>query len=61
VREGDFHGKAKITSHVLKDEDIPLDNDIHTLRIEKKVAVIPISLDLTSRVSFEELENILRG
>ena len=61
VREGDLRGKAKITSHVLKDEDIPVDNDIHTLRIEKKVAVVPISLDLTSRVSFEELENILRG
>ena len=60
VREGDMEGKARITSHILKDEEIPPDNDIYTVRIEKKVAVIPISLDLTSRVPSETVESILR-
>ncbi len=60
VREGDMEGKARITSHILRDEEIPPDNDIYTVRIEKKVAVIPISLDLTSRVPSETVESILR-
>jgi 5'-nucleotidase len=60
VREGDMEGKAHITSHILRDEEIPPDNDIYTVRIEKKVAVIPISLDLTSRVPSETVESILR-
>lgn len=35
-------------------------SDAHTIRVERKVAVTPLSLDLTSRVEFEELEKILR-
>jgi len=60
IREGDMEGEARITSHILKDEEIPPDNDIYTVRIEKKVAVVPISIDLTSRVDLEELEGFLR-
>jgi hypothetical protein len=33
---------------------------MHTVRIEKKVAVVPLSLDLTSRVDPARLEGILR-
>ncbi|MBN2472586.1 MAG: 5'/3'-nucleotidase SurE [Anaerolineae bacterium] len=61
IRQGKMEGEARITSHILADDEIPPDNDIHTVRIEKKVAVIPISLDLTSRVSLDSLENLLRG
>ncbi|HUV15699.1 MAG TPA: 5'/3'-nucleotidase SurE [Pelolinea sp.] len=60
IREGEMDGEARITSHILKDEEIPPDNDIYTVRIEKMVAVIPISLDLTSRVAPESLDAILR-
>jgi 5'-nucleotidase len=35
--------------------------DSYALRIERVVAVTPISLDLTSRVDFSQLEEILRG
>lgn len=61
IREGKMEDEARITSHILKDEEIPPDNDIYTVRIEKKVAVIPISIDLTSRVTPENLESILRS
>ncbi len=61
IREGDMGGTARITSHILTDEEIPPDNDIHTVRIEKMVAVIPISLDLTSRVEANLLDRVLRG
>ena len=61
IREGEMEDKARITSHILTDEEIPPDNDIYTVRIEKKVAVIPISLDLTSRVTSETLDSVLRG
>jgi len=60
VREGELGGKAHITSYILRDEDIPPDNDIYTVRIEKKVAVIPISLDLTSRIPAETVDSLLR-
>jgi 5'-nucleotidase len=35
--------------------------DTHTVLVEKKVAVTPLSLDLTANVSFEELDGQLRG
>ena len=37
------------------------DSDVYVTRVLKKVAVTPLSLDLTSRVSLETLENLLRG
>lgn len=60
-RDGEMEDKARITSKILDDLEIPPDNDIYTLRIEKKVAVIPISVDLTSRIDPDNLERILRG
>lgn len=35
-------------------------SDAHALRVLHHVAVTPLSIDLTSRVDFQELENILR-
>jgi len=34
--------------------------DVHTLRVLRRVAVSPLSLDLTSRVDLSELERLLR-
>jgi len=38
----------------------PPGSDAHTLRVEKQVSVTPLSLDLTSRVAFAELEQLLK-
>jgi len=42
-------------------DEIPVDSDIYMLRIEKKVAVTPLSLDMTSRVDFNDLRNLLKA
>ncbi len=60
IREGELDEEARITSHILDLGAIPPDSDMHTVRIEKKVAVVPLSLDLTSRVDPASLEGILR-
>lgn len=60
VREGKPEDISYITSNVLEDEEIPPDNDIYTVRVEKMVAVTPISMDMTSRVSRKLLEALLR-
>lgn len=40
-------------------DDVPADSDIYTLRFEHKVAVTPLSLDMTSRVDFNDLRGVL--
>ena len=60
IREGDLEEKAKIDSHVLDESEIPPDSDMHTVRVEKMVAVVPISLDLTSRIDPKILDEVLR-
>lgn len=40
-------------------EEIPVDSDIYKLRFEHKVAVTPLSLDMTSRVNFGDLQMLL--
>jgi 5'-nucleotidase len=37
------------------------DSDIHALAVDRVVSVAPVSLDLTSRVDFREVEALLRG
>lgn len=59
-RKGSLGGEAAISAHILSTEDIPPDSDVHTVRIENMVAVVPLSLDLTSRVESETLEELLR-
>ena len=44
---------------ILPDEHSP-DTDIYTVLIDKKVSVTPLSLDMTSRVELESLDQILR-
>lgn len=41
-------------------EDVSMDTDIYAMRFEHKVAVTPLSLDITSRVSLPDLERLLR-
>ena len=41
-------------------ESEPPGTDVYALRVQRAVAVTPLSLDLTSRVDFEELKNYLR-
>jgi len=60
-REGDLHEKGHIHAHVLDESEIKPGNDVHTVRIEKKVAVTPLSINLTSRTDLPELENLLRS
>jgi 5'-nucleotidase len=36
-------------------------SDVYALRVERKVSVTPLSLDLTSRTEFAALEKALRG
>lgn len=35
--------------------------DVYTLRVKKAVSVTPLSLDMTARVSLDEMENIMRS
>lgn len=37
------------------------DSDVYTLRVKRQVAVTPLSLDMTSRVSLSELSTFLRS
>jgi 5'-nucleotidase len=42
-------------------ENHPADSDVYVLRALRHVAVSPLSLDLTSRVDFGELDRLLRA
>ncbi len=47
---------------VMNDPSInPPGTDVYVLCIERKVSVTPLSLDLTSRIDFEDFEGHLRG
>jgi 5'-nucleotidase len=55
----DAPGPATYDIEVSPDE-VSQDSDIYVMRFEKKVAVTPLSLDMTSRVSMDELDHLLR-
>jgi 5'-nucleotidase len=46
---------------VLDKANLEPESDVHAICIDKVVSVTPLSLDLTSRVEFDELERRLRG
>ncbi len=60
IREGKLEEESKIHSHALELDEIPPDSDMYTVRVEKMVAVVPLSLDLTSRVGSDILDRMLR-
>ena len=41
-------------------EHEPQDTDVYVLRKKRMVSVSPLSLDLTSRVDFSELDKLMR-
>ncbi len=53
-------GKISYTIGVTP-QDVSADSDIYALAFDQKVAVTPLSLDLTSRVDLNELEALLRN
>jgi len=61
VREGLLEEKGHIHSHILKESEIKPGNDVYTVRVEKKVAVTPLSINLTSRTDLPEREKFLRA
>jgi 5'-nucleotidase len=44
----------------IDDSTLEPDSDIYVVRMDRTVSVTPLSLDLTSRVAFEKLEEMLR-
>src|SRR3990172_7126085 len=52
-----------ILTYRVADEEVPLEpgSDAYVLRVERKVSVTPLSLDMTSRVDFGTLEARLRA
>jgi 5'-nucleotidase len=53
--------KRRLDYEVDVDHDsLEPDSDIHAVYLDRSVSVTPISLDLTSRVSFPELDRLLR-
>jgi 5'/3'-nucleotidase len=58
----DWKKPAKLTYRQSSTPEIhPLDSDVHTLGAKRLVAVTPLSLDLTSRVDFDDLDQLLRN
>jgi 5'-nucleotidase len=59
---GDFAEAGQLQYHRLEEEGkLEPGTDSYALRIERVVAVTPISMDLTSRVDFTDLDQILRN
>jgi 5'-nucleotidase len=53
---------AKLGYQVVLDEtNLETDSDVYAIRVERVVSVTPLSLDLTSRTKFEELDRKLRA
>lgn len=42
-------------------QDLEKGSDLHVLLVEKKVSVTPMSIDMTSRTEFTQLESLLRN
>ena len=45
---------------ILDEAKLEADSDVYAMRVDRQVSVTPLSLDLTSRIDFEELERHLR-
>jgi 5'-nucleotidase len=53
--------KRRLDYEMVIDHDtLEADSDIQALLVDRVIAVTPLSLDLTSRVSFDKLEGLLR-
>lgn len=61
IRQGGWEEKGKITARRLVADDLTPDTDIYALVKNQLVVVTPLSLDVTSRVKLDELDQLLRG
>jgi 5'-nucleotidase len=53
--------KRRLNYDVMVDRaTLEQDSDVHALSVDRLVSVTPLSLDLTSRVAFDELDRLLR-
>lgn len=59
-RDGGWDSNADFSAHRVIPPALGKDTDIQAAIIEKIVSVTPLSLDCTSRVSFDELDQLLR-
>lgn len=58
---GQLSDSAQVNHQVvLKEDEVEPDSDVYALRIAREVSVTPLSLDLTSRIEFGQLEDRLR-
>jgi 5'-nucleotidase len=54
--------RVRVDFEIQFDEDkVEPDSDVYALRVAREVSVTPLSLDMTARVNFDELENRLRA
>jgi 5'-nucleotidase len=53
------NGRVSYKAEPILDEE-PQDSDVYVMRVKRQVSVTPLSLDLTSRVDFSELDQLLR-
>lgn len=61
IREGGWDERGFVTARVkVRQEDVEPDSDVHALLYEQVVAVTPLSVDLTARVDFGDLDRRLR-
>ena len=63
TRKGSWDEPGRLTGRFIdvKPGELDPNSDIHVLRFENKVTVSPLSLDMTSRVDFEQLDGLLRS
>jgi len=63
TRTGPWSEPGRLTGRLIpvRPDELDPGADIHVLRFKNKVTVTPVSLDMTSRVDFQQLEVLLRG
>ncbi len=59
-RDGSWSEEGHFSSHIIVADDLPADSDVSTVVKDKMVSVTPVSLDMTSRVDFNDLDHLLR-
>jgi 5'-nucleotidase len=62
IREGGWDERGFISARIkVQQHEVEADSDVHALLYEQLVSVTPMSVDLTARVDFKDLERRLRG
>jgi 5'-nucleotidase len=61
IRDGDLDGSAHFSSKIIIKDNLPKDSDIFVREVKRTVSVTPISLDMTSRIGFDELSSFYQS